>query len=84
MNPNAAVVKELQCAKEERDFPDYLAQKIERVLDEHPALLAQHPELCEELLWQLREYDTFAQTGYLGKGATHACVERTLKLLLEA
>lgn len=67
-------------AQQENDLPDFLARRIFYIV-EHPQVYGRSPLLLDRLLQQLPEYDTYAQTGYLGMGVDDGDILVTLRQL---
>ncbi len=64
-------------AQRHNDLPDYLAQRTVAIADR----LAGREDVSEEiedLIEQVRLYDTYGQTGYLGMGVNHLILEKTV------
>ncbi len=59
------------------DLPDYLATRLFAIADLLPSV--QHnPEDIKKLVEQVTQYDTYAQTGYLGMGVNHLILDATI------
>ncbi|MBB5021580.1 GSU3529 family protein [Desulfurispira natronophila] len=72
----------LRQAQNDRDFPDFLAVHVEEVIDHMDKYLPRSADHIELLIEQIDLYETYAQTGYLGRGMTAGNVKETLKLIL--
>ncbi|MBE0599394.1 MAG: hypothetical protein IH614_19305 [Desulfuromonadales bacterium] len=68
-------------AQEDFDLPDFLAAKIFTIIDQ-PHRYEQRAEEIRALIEQVRLYDTYGQTGYIGMGVNNVILEGTLKRLL--
>lgn len=64
------------------DLPDYLASRILAIADLLPQA-RYNPEEIMKLADQVAEYDTYAQTGYLGMGVNHLILESTIRQIEE-
>jgi len=67
-------------ASSEAGLPDELAVRTLRIAD-HPQDYADRTEAVAELADQVDEYDTFAQTGYMGMGVDHVVLAASLDRL---
>jgi hypothetical protein len=65
-------------AQREADLPDFLARRIFALAD-NPHRYP--PEAISALIEQLRLYDTYAQTGYMGMGVNNAILEGSIRRL---
>ncbi len=72
--------KETVRAQDEDDLPDFLALQIVEIAD-RPEDFRSYESEIEDLIKQVRNYDTYGQTGYLGMGVNNAILEGTLKKL---
>ena len=70
-------------AREQNDLPDVLAEVILEIVAE-PEAYRGCDEQLERLLSMLPEYDTYAQTGYLGMGVNDADIRMQLKAIESA
>lgn len=64
------------------DLPDYLAARIFAIADLLPSV-RHNPDEIMKLVEQVTEYDTYAQTGYLGMGVNHLILEGTISRIEE-
>lgn len=64
-------------AQNEDDLPDYLAERLLAIADQLPAGQSEIPAI-ETLIEQVKQYDTYGQTGYLGMGVNHIILEKSL------
>lgn len=71
----------LDAAQQEQDFPDYLAEQIRFIIDNRHRFAARGDEI-ENLIEQVRLYDTYGQTGYLGMGVSNLILEKSLQRLI--
>lgn len=69
-------------AQQADDLPDYLADRIFAIADHLPAAQPCSVDV-EKLIGQVKEYDTYGQTGYLGMGVNHVILEKTIKQIEE-
>ncbi len=67
-------------AQEENELPDCFARRILSIA-EHPQRYRNSRDLLLLLLEQLPDYDTYAQTGYLGMGVDDTILRATLEKL---
>lgn len=66
-----------ETAKNEQDLPNYLAERIYRLIENQDRLNAKNSEM-EDLVDKVTNYDTYGQTGYLGMGVNSVILEKTL------
>ena len=64
------------------DLPNYLAERIFAITALLPRV-RHNPEEIRKLVEQVIEYDTYAQTGYLGMGVNHSILEGTISRIEE-
>ena len=69
-------------AQQEDDLPDFLAARIFAISDQLP-IGQQETTSIEKLIEQLKLYDTYGQTGYLGMGVNHLILEKTINQIEE-
>ena len=69
-------------AQQEDDLPDFLAARIFAISDQLP-IGQQETTSIEKLIEQLKLYDTYGQTGYLGMGVNHVILEKTINQIEE-
>ena len=69
-------------AQQEDDLPDFLAARIFSISDQLP-IGQQETTSIEKLIEQLKLYDTYGQTGYLGMGVNHLILEKTINQIEE-
>ena len=65
-------------ARQDNDLPDFLAERLLAVASSPHC----YPDAAEEILTiidMLPEYDTYAQTGYMGMGVNNAILEGALR-----
>ncbi len=65
-------------AGQDNELPDFLSERLLAVASSPPC----YPDAAEEILTiidMLPEYDTYAQTGYMGMGANNAILEGALR-----
>ncbi|ADU65655.1 hypothetical protein LGV61_04325 [Desulfurispirillum indicum] len=74
--------KQTRIAQKERDFPDFLTCHIETILQK-PEEYAHKEDEIILLTEQIALYETYAQTGYLGRGMTAGNIKETLKTIFE-
>lgn len=78
------VFEELQsvteAAQNEQDLPDFLAERIFRIIENRGRFHAREAEI-DELAKKVANYDTYGQTGYLGMGVNNTILEKSLKRL---
>ena len=65
-------------AQQEDDLPDFLAARIFAISDQLP-IGQQETTSIEKLIEQLKLYDTYGQTGYLGMGVNNVILEKNHK-----
>jgi len=65
------------------DLPDYLAERLLAIADQLPAGQSAIPSI-ESLIDQVKQYDTYGQTGYLGMGVNHTILEKSIARAEEA
>lgn len=64
-------------AQEVDDLPDYLAARIYTIADLLPTVCHDMNDI-QKLTEQVKLYDTYGQTGYLGMGVNHSILEKTI------
>ena len=69
-----------ETAKNEQDLPNFLAERIYRLIENQDRLNARNSEM-EDLVDKVTNYDTYGQTGYLGMGVNSVILEKTLNRL---
>ena len=69
-------------AQQEDDLPDFLAARIFAISDQLP-IGQQETTSIEKLIEQLKLYDTYGQTGYLGMGVNNIILEKTINQIEE-
>lgn len=71
-----------ETAQNEQDLPDFLAERIYRIIQNRERF---HDRVVEinELAEKVSNYDTYGQTGYLGMGVNNVILEKTLNRLEE-
>ena len=84
MNYLDALAKATLVAQRDNDLPDFLAVRIFALVDTLQRC-AQLPEGLRDNLFGLREqveqYDTYAQTGYIGMGVDNHILEGSIERL---
>ncbi len=65
-------------AQEMDELPDYLAARIFAIADLLP-MVRHSSDAIKQLTEQVKLYDTYAQTGYLGMGVNHLILEKTIR-----
>lgn len=70
----------MDSAQEEQDLPDYLARQVQRIIENRERFTGREGEIAD-LIEQLKLYDTYGQTGYLGMGVSNLILEKTLRKL---
>lgn len=68
-------------AQKEQDLPDFLAERIYRIIENKERFHAREAEI-DELAEKVSNYDTYGQTGYLGMGVNNVILEKTLNRLV--
>jgi len=71
----------LMTAQNEQELPDYLAAKVQYIID-HQGQYRDRKQEIEHLIEQVSLYDTYGQTGYLGMGVSNLILEKTLQRLI--
>jgi len=66
-----------ETAQNEQDLPNYLAERIFRLIENQDRFNARNSEM-EDLVDKVTNYDTYGQTGYLGMGVNSVILEKTL------
>jgi len=69
-----------ETANNEQDLPNYLAERIYRLIENQDRLNARKSEM-EDLVDKVTNYDTYGQTGYLGMGVNSVILEKALNRL---
>ena len=78
MNPFEFLRQSTEQAQGEAELPDFLAERILRIASD-PEGYGHAGEKVAELARQVRDYDTYAQCGYLAMGVNSAILEATLR-----
>lgn len=71
-----------ETAQNEQELPDFLADRIFRIIDNQDQFHARHEEIYA-LAEKVANYDTYGQTGYLGMGVNNVILEKALNRLEE-
>ena len=71
-----------ETAQGEQGLPDFLAERIFRIIENHYRYHAREAEIVD-LVDKVTNYDTYGQTGYLGMGVNNTILEKTLNRLEE-
>lgn len=71
-----------EAARKEQELPDFLAERIFRIIENRDRFRARETEI-NELAGQVADYDTYGQTGYLGMGVNNVILEKSLQRLEE-
>ncbi|HKL48112.1 MAG TPA: hypothetical protein VJ882_00530 [Desulfuromonadales bacterium] len=69
-------------ARRENELPDHLAEAILEIAED-PSNYSKCTGLVNRLVERLPDYDTYAQTGYLGMGVNDADIGMLLKAIKE-
>ena len=69
-----------ETAQNEQDLPDFLAERIFRIIDNQDQFHARDAEI-DNLAEKVANYDTYGQTGYLGMGVNNVILEKALNRL---
>lgn len=72
----------MEAAQREQDLPDYLAEQIQFIIEDRERFSTRTQEI-EDLIEQVRLYDTYGQTGYIGMGVSNLILEKTLQRLID-
>ncbi len=64
-------------AQDDDELPDFLAARIFAISDQLPSVQKEVPSI-EKLIEQIKLYDTYGQTGYLGMGVSSTILEKTI------
>ena len=72
----------LRRAEDEQELPDYLSEMAQKII-ENSENYSDCLYKISELADLLEEYDTYAQTGYIGMGVDSNVMERALRELLK-
>lgn len=70
-------------AQTENDLPDFLADRLFRIAaqpDRYQAVVV----AIADLVLQIGEYDTYAQTGYMGMGVNNAVLDGAIRRIEDA
>lgn len=76
----SAILAEVILSNQERDLPDYLVARVQEVLNQSTRHALSLP-LLQELRECINEFDTYAQSGYLGRGYSAGNIEALLHQL---
>lgn len=69
-------------ARAENDLPDFLAARLCRIVQQREAFSGHTAEIAD-LAQQVEQYDTYAQTGYMGMGVNNVILEGALRRVEE-
>lgn len=69
-------------AQAHNDLPDFLAERLFRIVA-HPDRYRGHAAAIADLTFQVEQYDTYAQTGYMGMGVNNTVLEGAIRRLEE-
>lgn len=69
-------------ARAENDLPDFLAERLCRIAQQRDVFCAFTAEIIE-LAHQVEQYDTYAQTGYMGMGVNNVILEGAIRRIEE-
>ena len=69
-------------AQQVDELPDYLAARIFAIADLLPRV-RHRSDAIKKLTEQVKLYDTYGQTGYLGMGVNHVILEKTISQIEE-
>ncbi|MGC9519415.1 MAG: GSU3529 family protein [Desulfuromonadaceae bacterium] len=67
----------MHAAREEQELPNHLVGEVELILRRRDIFHGRTQKI-EELIHMLEVYDTYAQTGYTGKGVDSAILQGAL------
>ncbi|WP_281184171.1 GSU3529 family protein [Trichlorobacter lovleyi] len=70
-----------EAAQNEQDLPDFLAERIFRIIENRDRFHAREAEI-DDLTEKVANYDTYGQTGYLGMGVNNTILEKSLNRLI--
>lgn len=70
-------------AEAENDLPDFLAARLYRIAAA-PDVFRDQAAAIIDLTCQVADYDTYAQTGYMGMGVNNAILEGAIWRILKA
>lgn len=82
MNPFEQLAQATAQAQRENELPDYLAERIYSILAQPDRYRGQAAAIAD-LAFQVGQYDTYAQTGYMGMGVNNAVLEGTIRRIKE-
>lgn len=80
MTPLERLQSATEAARNEQDLPDFLAERIFRIIENRSRFHARVSEI-DDLAAKVADYDTYGQTGYLGMGVNSVILEKTLDRL---
>jgi len=69
-------------ARTENDLPDFLAERLCRIAQQRE-ILGSHTAEIADLAQQVEQYDTYAQTGYMGMGVNNVILEGAVRRIEE-
>ncbi|CAH2032560.1 GSU3529 family protein [Trichlorobacter ammonificans] len=69
-------------AQAENDLPDVLAARLFRIV-ERPELFDRYRGEIADLAGQVEQYDTYAQTGYMGMGVNNVILDGAIRRMEE-
>jgi len=71
----------LQYSQDNLDFPDFLAREIEIIM-EKPNLMDSKKELIESLIFQVSDYDPYAEAGCCKDTTSPEDIKKTINNIL--
>jgi len=71
----------LQYSQDNLDFPDFLAREIEIIM-EKPNLMDSKKELIESLIFQVSDYDPYAEAGCCKDATSPEDIKKTINNIL--
>lgn len=69
-------------AQAENDLPDFLAERLFRIV-ERSELFDRYRGEVADLAQQVEQYDTYAQTGYMGMGVNNVILDGAIRRIEE-
>jgi hypothetical protein len=78
----ASKLKEsLAYSQENLDFPDFLAREIEIIIQK-PNIMEEKKDLVESLIFQVSDYDPFAEAGCCKDATSPEDIKKTINMIL--
>lgn len=75
------LIESLRYSQNNLDFPDFLAREIEIIM-EKPDIMKSKKELVESLIFQISDYDPYAEAGCCKDATSPEDIKKTINNIL--